>query len=89
MSCKTCQGDTVMREAWVSWDEELQQWILETVFDDAYCGDCDQKTTIVEEPLVIPIEANGFSVEKRSGIYSLSKKGEERTNEAAMVIKTQ
>jgi len=51
MVCKYCNSDTVLRDAWASWDEDLQDWVLETVFDQGHCGDCDGETTIIEVAL--------------------------------------
>ncbi len=46
--CKSCNSETVVRDAWASWDEDTQAWVLETVFDTAYCCDCDAETSLKE-----------------------------------------
>lgn len=51
MRCGTCGGANVMRDAWASWDDASQAWILGNVFDAAFCDDCEADATIVERPL--------------------------------------
>ena len=41
--CTKC-GEPVLKDAWASWDTETQQWVLETVFDQAFCSNCDGET---------------------------------------------
>ena len=49
--CKTCGGQNVKRDAWASWDPDIQEWVLEQVFDAGHCDDCDGETSLTEEPL--------------------------------------
>jgi hypothetical protein len=37
-----------MRDAWAEWDDQAQKWELKSVFDAAYCDDCNGECTIVE-----------------------------------------
>ena len=46
--CKSCGSSNVMRDAWAVWDEENQCWELGSIFDDAFCGDCDGETQLIE-----------------------------------------
>lgn len=39
--CKYCGGENVKVDAWVVWDEEKQDYIIDTIFDDEFCPDCD------------------------------------------------
>ncbi len=48
MTCAHCGGDSVVRDAWASWDIENQEWVLESVYDHAYCNDCEGETSINE-----------------------------------------
>ncbi len=48
MTCAHCGGDNVERDAWASWDIDKQEWVLENVFDYAYCQDCESETSINE-----------------------------------------
>lgn len=49
--CATCGGQNVKRDAWASWDPDIQEWVLEQVFDAGHCDDCDGETSLTEEPL--------------------------------------
>ncbi len=46
MTCKTCGSENVGRDAFVRWDVQFQRWELSTVYDNAYCLDCEGETTI-------------------------------------------
>jgi hypothetical protein len=49
--CARCGGTNVLRDAWAEWDDETQTWVLNNVFDQAYCEDCDGETSLEEVPL--------------------------------------
>lgn len=49
--CGTCGSEDVSRDAWGDWDVGLQNWVLRTVFDYAYCHACDGETRLEEVPL--------------------------------------
>ena len=44
--CSKCQSENVVADASVSWNDEIQKWEVETVFDNAYCFDCEHDTDI-------------------------------------------
>ena len=44
--CSACQSENVVADASVSWNDEIQKWEVETVFDNAYCLDCGHDTDI-------------------------------------------
>ena len=44
--CKNCGSDDVVRDAWAAWLPELNQWVIESVFDHAHCQNCDGETTL-------------------------------------------
>ena len=46
MSCTHCGSTEVYRDAWAEWDVESQSWVLQDVFDYAYCCRCDGETRI-------------------------------------------
>jgi len=52
--CRDCGSEKVMRDAWAEWDVVSQQWRLKSVFDQAYCDDCDAETKLVELELAEP-----------------------------------
>lgn len=39
--CNRCGSDAVLRDAYAEWDVEKQDWVLQNVFDDAFCEDCE------------------------------------------------
>lgn len=49
--CRTCGGNSVSRDAWAEWDGDAQEWVLGSVFDYAYCHDCDDETQLDEVAL--------------------------------------
>lgn len=49
--CGTCGSDDVKRDAWAVWDEATQQWVLDNVFDEAWCDNCETSSRLVEEHL--------------------------------------
>jgi hypothetical protein len=48
--CNNCGGTDVVRDAWSSWDEDTQEWVLDNVFDYEFCQDCESETTITDAP---------------------------------------
>ncbi|WP_454883040.1 DUF5983 family protein [Sphingomonas oryzagri] len=50
--CTACGSGNVMRDAWATWDDEAQDWVLGALFDAAFCEDCETDGTLVEQPLV-------------------------------------
>ena len=46
--CAKCKSHDVVRDAWVEWDIEEQQWVLQNWFDAAYCNDCDKECSLEE-----------------------------------------
>lgn len=49
--CKHCNSTNVVRDAWAEWDIETQKWVLGSVFDAAFCMDCDGESSLIEEEL--------------------------------------
>lgn len=52
MTCSHCGSERVVKDAWASWDEDLQLWEVESVFDNGFCHDCDGEATINVEEVV-------------------------------------
>lgn len=46
--CATCGSDNVYRDAWASWNVELQLWELGNVFDAGFCAACDGEASLKE-----------------------------------------
>lgn len=51
IACETCGSTDVARDAWAEWDVEAQEWVLRTVFDMAFCHECDGETNIEEREI--------------------------------------
>ena len=49
MICKHCKSDDVVMDAWAIWDDLIQEWVLDNVFDDAFCKNCDGETSLEEK----------------------------------------
>lgn len=47
--CKQCGSENVVKDAWASWDIKKQEYVLEDIFDNEFCKDCDRETIIIEE----------------------------------------
>jgi hypothetical protein len=54
MVCERCGSEDVSRDAWGDWDSATQDWVLRTVFDNAYCHACEGETNIEERPWSSP-----------------------------------
>lgn len=50
MRCSSCGSDDILRDAWASWDFLSQTWVLDNVFDQAYCEDCEGDCSIDASP---------------------------------------
>jgi hypothetical protein len=50
--CAHCKGEDVVVDAWAEWDQDKQEWVLRSVFEDYFCIDCEQACDI--EELEIP-----------------------------------
>lgn len=48
MTCRECGSENVLRDAWAEWDYESQEWVLQNVFDAAFCEDCEGECSIDE-----------------------------------------
>lgn len=49
IACSFCGTENVSRDAWASWDYEKQEWVLQSVFDDVFCHDCEDLTGLEEK----------------------------------------
>jgi hypothetical protein len=43
-----CGSVNVLRDAWATWDAQAGDWVLSSVFDHAFCADCDAETTLTD-----------------------------------------
>ncbi len=54
--CSVCGSDDVVRDAWAAWDTDRQEWVLASVFDDAFCEACERSVALSERTLLRVIE---------------------------------
>jgi hypothetical protein len=47
--CSKCGSKNVLRDAWAFWDENSQEWALNSIFDNAYCENCEGETSLEEK----------------------------------------
>lgn len=47
--CKTCGSDQVTQDALVEWSNELQQWEISSILQNADCSVCGGETRIEEQ----------------------------------------
>ncbi len=52
--CPICGSDHVARDARVIWDVSAQNWVIETLFDQAHCQHCDDRTRLQRVVLTSP-----------------------------------
>ena len=48
--CSECGSVDVVCDAWVEWDSEKKEWVIQNIFDYEYCLVCDGETTIKDAP---------------------------------------
>jgi hypothetical protein len=51
--CDVCGSEDVMLDAYAEWDTEIQDWVLRSTFDQAYCEQCEGECTLEEKPIFI------------------------------------
>lgn len=49
--CSECGGTDVCIDAWASWSENKQDWVLANMYEDAFCNDCEQECDIEDEEI--------------------------------------
>lgn len=49
--CSECHGNDVLVDAYAEWDEEAQEFVLQSTFDQAVCETCGGETTLEEVEL--------------------------------------
>lgn len=48
MVCSKCGSHNVLRDAYVEWNVETQDWEIRNVFDASICDDCGEEDCIEE-----------------------------------------
>jgi len=46
--CNHCGGDRIIADANAVWDVNQQCWVLDDVFDDYFCSDCEGESTPID-----------------------------------------
>ena len=46
--CEACGSERVTRDAWAEWDVDTQDWVLASVYDYAFCHDCEEDARLKE-----------------------------------------
>lgn len=49
--CGHCGSADVWTDANAEWNPDLQDWVLLNVFDNAYCEECSEETSLTNVPL--------------------------------------
>jgi hypothetical protein len=49
--CRTCGGSNVKVDAWATWNAETQRFELASMFDAAFCDDCDGECKLVTKEI--------------------------------------
>jgi len=42
-ACHRCGSKEVLRDAYAVWDNDLQDWVLHSTYDDYRCDSCDEE----------------------------------------------
>lgn len=46
--CKYCGSEDIKVDAWATWNNRTNHWELASVFDAAFCDQCEGETTAVQ-----------------------------------------
>lgn len=49
--CPHCGSNEILKDAYASWNVELQEWQLETTYDTTICNLCEGEVTPIEQPV--------------------------------------
>lgn len=49
IKCMECDSTDVANDGWISWNEELQMHEVHSIFDNAYCFNCQGEANLYEE----------------------------------------
>lgn len=50
--CKNCGSENISRDAWIMWNVDQQDWIINDIFDEIYCFDCEETSKEVLEEII-------------------------------------
>ena len=46
--CTSCGSADILRDAYACWDENQQEWVLHSCYDDFRCENCDAQSKRVD-----------------------------------------
>jgi len=49
--CNKCGSTDICVDAWASWDEVTQEWVLANMYEATFCNDCEQECDILNEEI--------------------------------------
>lgn len=50
--CRYCGSEDLNFDAFVQWDVEKQDYIIENIYDDVYCCNCEGSTTEIDKEII-------------------------------------
>jgi len=63
--CGYCGSKDIRTDAWASWDEERQEWVLDEIFDNAFCCTCEKECNIIDEEVFDNLQKQNQSLEAK------------------------
>ena len=69
--CAHCGSENVMRDAWAEWDIAKQEWVLQNVFDQGFCADCDSEESLDEIEIGEGQDRESYSDDQDRESYSV------------------
>jgi len=52
--CNTCSSEDVVKDAWAVWNKDKQEWVLDCIFDNEFCKNCEGETTVIDGIEITP-----------------------------------
>lgn len=49
--CPHCGSNALLKDAYASWNIELQKWQLEATYDTTICSLCESEVSPIEQPV--------------------------------------
>lgn len=50
--CSNCGSDDLNFDAFVQWDVDKQDYVIESIYDDVYCCNCGGSTTEIDVKII-------------------------------------
>lgn len=49
--CSECGSEDIVKDAWVKWNVETQEWEIDDVFSETFCTECESDCYPVRKAL--------------------------------------